>query len=235
MAGSRSGVLLKKSRVIGYVRLSIDPAKKDADKEGGLGLDAQRELIESTAKARDWRLLRVEEDVGRTGANLDRPGMQRALASLEAGKADILAVAKLDRLSRDLGDFAGLVSIAREQGWQLVALDVGLDMSTPIGELTASILAAFAQYERHAIADRTKKSLAQAKKRGTVLGRPRDLPEHVAEYIIGLREDGLGWRAIATKLETEDVPTARGGKRWYPSTIKSIVRSRRPDLIERSK
>jgi DNA invertase Pin-like site-specific DNA recombinase len=89
---------------------------------------------------------------------------------LEAGQADALVVAKLDRLSRSVGDFAGLMDLARRQGWALIALDLGVDTTTPAGEMMANVMASFAQFERRVIAQRTKDALAQAKARGVRLG-----------------------------------------------------------------
>jgi DNA invertase Pin-like site-specific DNA recombinase len=55
-------------------------------------------------------------------------------------------VAKLDRLSRSLIDFAGLLEQARREYWNLVALDVGVDLPTPSGEFLASVMASAAQW-----------------------------------------------------------------------------------------
>ena len=74
--------------------------------------------------------------------------MQRLLALVDSGSLQAVIVAKLDRLSRSLLDFAGLMERARRQGWALVALDLGVDTSTPAGEMMANVLATFAQFER---------------------------------------------------------------------------------------
>jgi len=54
------------------------------------------------------------------------------LAALAAGDADALVIAKLDRLSRSLLDFSELPERLRREGWQLIALDLGVDTSTPM-------------------------------------------------------------------------------------------------------
>jgi DNA invertase Pin-like site-specific DNA recombinase len=62
-----------------------------------------------------------------------RPGLQAALESCRSGEASGLVVAKLDRLSRSIIDFATLLEEARRLGFNVAALDLGLDLSTPQG------------------------------------------------------------------------------------------------------
>src|SRR5207248_6984277 len=71
-----------------------------------------------------------------------------------------------NRLSRSLLDFSGLVEQSRREGWQLVALDLGVDTSTPSGEMLANVLAVFAQFERRLIGQRTREALAIKRAQG---------------------------------------------------------------------
>jgi DNA invertase Pin-like site-specific DNA recombinase len=79
---------------------------------------------------------------------------------LAAGDASALAVAKLDRLSRSMLDFARIMATAQKQSWALVALDVQVDTTSP-GEAMAHMLATFSQFERRLISERTKQALAR--------------------------------------------------------------------------
>jgi DNA invertase Pin-like site-specific DNA recombinase len=72
--------------------------------------------------------------------------------------------AKLDRLSRSMIDFARLLEQARHERWNLVALDLGVDVSTP-SEFLASVMGSAAQWERRMIGQRTKEALAVRKHR----------------------------------------------------------------------
>ena len=89
-------------QVLGYVRVSTEEQAED-----GVGLDAQREAITAEAQRRGWDLIAIVEDRGYSAKDLKRPGIQKALAQLEAGEADALVTAKVDRLSRSTLDFAG--------------------------------------------------------------------------------------------------------------------------------
>ena len=116
--------------------------------------------------------------------------LRRALEAIEAGQAEGLVVSKLDRLSRSLLDFAGLMERARKRGWSLVALDLGVDTSTPSGEMMAAVLATFAQFERRLIGQRTKDALAVKRAQGVILGRPRSMSAETVEHIQELRRLG---------------------------------------------
>src|SRR5439155_22276974 len=76
-------------------------------------LDAQRESGEAfvaSHKGEGWVCVPEQyDDGGYTGANLDRPAMERLLADVEARKVDCIVVYKIDRLSRSLMDFARLM------------------------------------------------------------------------------------------------------------------------------
>jgi DNA invertase Pin-like site-specific DNA recombinase len=149
--------------------------------------------------------------------------VQEALRTLEAGEAKALVVAKLDRLSRSMIDFAAVMAKAQKQNWALVALDVAVDSSTPAGEAMVHMLATFAQFERRLIAQRTREALAVKKASGVRLGRPPTLPQPVVHRIQRQRERGASLRAIADSLNRDEVATAQGGARWYPATVRHVL------------
>ncbi len=202
--------------VIGYLRVST------TDQEHGI--DAQRTAIRLEAERRGWDVIWLE-DSGRSGKSLDRPAVREALAMLERGEAVALAVSKLDRLTRSVHDFSGLLSTASRQGWGLVMLDLGVDTTTPAGKLVANVVAAVAEWERDMIALRTREGLAAAKAKGVRLGAPsRQDPQTVAR-IHALRNDGMTYRAIADVLNDSDVPLPGGGSRWHPASVRLAERA----------
>lgn len=205
--------------VIGYLRVSTEEQARS-----GLGMEAQRERIQSEAERRSWQVEWIEDD-GYTAATLDRPGISSALLTLRTGAADALVVAKLDRLSRSLLDFAGLMERAKRERWNLVCLDLGIDLSTPQGQLMANVMASFAAYERELIRQRTRDALQALRSRGVRLGRPRAVTDAIAHRIRAWRTAGATLAAIADALNESNVPTAHGGERWRPSTIRGVLRS----------
>ena len=157
--------------VIAYVRVST---QEQADSRAGLAV--QRTAIERECRRRGWTIVETIEDAGYSAKDLRRPGIRLALAQLERKRADGLVVAKLDRLSRSMLDFAAVMQKAQTQGWALVALDCAVDTTTPAGEAMAHVLATFAQFERRLIGERTREALAAKKRAGVKLGRPRTMP-----------------------------------------------------------
>jgi DNA invertase Pin-like site-specific DNA recombinase len=209
--------------MVGYIRVSTD---EQAD--SGLGLAAQRAAVVAEAERRGWTLVAIHEDA-LSGRSLDRPGLAAALAGVESGKAAGVVVAKLDRLSRSLKDFADLMARAQAGGWNLVALDLGVDLSTAAGEFMANVMASAAQWERRIIGQRTKDALAIRRSQGVRLGRPSVLPAEVVSRIVAEHEFGAGWSAIARGLNEDGTATAHGGSRWYPSTVRAVVISSAQD------
>jgi DNA invertase Pin-like site-specific DNA recombinase len=208
------------NRTIAYLRCSTE---EQADSRAGL--DAQRAAILAEATRRGWDEadLTFIEDAGFSGKNLDRPGIETALDALRHRKADTLVVSKLDRLSRSLVDFAGLMDRASREHWALVALDLGVDSSTPAGEAMAAMLATFAQFERRLIGERTKSALAAKKAAGVRLGRPRLIPEEIVARILAERSSGATLRAIADGLNRDAVPTAMRGRQWWVATVQGVL------------
>jgi DNA invertase Pin-like site-specific DNA recombinase len=205
---------------VGYARVSTN---EQADSRAGL--EAQREAIEREARRRGWTLVETIEDAGYSTKDLKRPGIQSALEVLERGDAKALVVSKLDRLSRSMIDFTGLMNRATRENWALVALDCAVDTTTPAGEAMANVLATFAQFERRLIGQRTREALAQKKAQGVRLGRPRELSPKVRSRIRRRRKAGKTLAAIAEELNRDRVPTAHGGANWYPSTVRAVLTS----------
>jgi DNA invertase Pin-like site-specific DNA recombinase len=204
---------------VGYVRVSTDEQALS-----GLGLAAQRAAIEAECSRRGWTLIAVHEDA-LSGKNMARPGLTSALAAVDSGVASALVVAKLDRLSRSLSDFASLMARAQARHWNLVALDLGIDLATAAGEFMANVMASAAQWERRIIGQRTRDALAVKRAQGVRLGRPQVVSSELAARIRAAHEAGAGWSALARQLNAEGVPTAHGGTKWYPSTVRAVVRS----------
>jgi len=205
-------------RVIGYVRVSSDEQAMS-----GAGLEAQRRAIVAECRRRGWQIVRVIEDAGYSAKDFKRPGVQEAMRALEAGEANALVVAKLDRLSRSMLDFTAVMAKAQKQNWALVALDCAVDTTTPAGEAMAHVLATFAQFERRLIAERTKAALAVKKAQGVRLGRPASIPPTLAKRIRRMRETGITLQAICDTLNADGVPTPRGGALWRPTSLRAVL------------
>jgi DNA invertase Pin-like site-specific DNA recombinase len=184
------------------------------------GLEAQRRAIAATCTRRGWQLLEVLAEAGFSAEELKRPGIQQALRVLESGDATALVARKLDRPSRSLLDLACLLASAQKQSWALVALDCALDETTPAGEALVNVLASFAPCERRLLSQRTRQALARKRAQGVRLGRPPTMSPYAIERIRRERAAGASLAAIANGLNADRIPTAQGGRRWYPATVR---------------
>lgn len=204
--------------VIGYVRVST--AEQEAS---GAGLAAQRAAIEEECARREWILDAIGEDA-LSARDTKRPGLQAVLCAVErVGGPRALVVAKLDRLSRSLIDFATLVERSRKRGWEIVVLDLAVDTTTPNGEAMAGMLAVFAQWERRLIGERTRAALAVKRAEGVRLGRA-GAPAATVARVVELRAEGWSLPRVAVFLNDEGVPTPQGGLLWRPSSVASVLK-----------
>jgi DNA invertase Pin-like site-specific DNA recombinase len=153
----------------------------------------------------------------------NRPVLRDVLDVLRRHEADAVVVAKLDRLSRSVVGAGRLLEEARKGGFNIVALDLGLDLSTPTGELVANVLAAVAQWERRMIGQRTSEAL-QVKIEGGWASPAWELkvPRPVRRRIVKMAAAGISQRAIANKLNAEGVPAV--GESWHRGTVIRVLR-----------
>jgi DNA invertase Pin-like site-specific DNA recombinase len=204
---------------LGYVRVSTQQQV-----DAGASLEAQRNALTAEAERRGWDIELVADE-GLSAKNLHRPGLRDALDRLDHGDADALLSIRLDRVSRSVVDFAGLLVRANRRGWQVVLLSPNLDTADPAGKFTAHVLAAASEYERDLVRVRTREGMAQRRAEGVHLGRPPTLDESVVARIVEERAAGRTLKAIAAGLTADGVPTARGRGTWSTSTVQGVLAS----------
>ncbi len=202
-------------KVIGYTRVSTE------GQEDGVGLTAQADAIRLEATRRGWDVEIVQEVVSGGKALAQRPVLEAVLAALGAG--DILVVAKGDRLARSLLVLAGLLEDSDKRGWSLVALDLGVDTSTPAGRLVIQMLGAAAEYERRLIGARTREALAVKRAQGVRLGKPSRVDADARRRIRDTRAQGWTWQRIADALNRDGATTGHGGATWRPSSVRAAA------------
>lgn len=207
--------------LVPYRRVST---REQAD--SGVGLAAQRTVLKAGLTMRQQEALEWDfTDEGKSGKDMNRPQLTRALEVIAAGQAGGLIVSKLDRLSRSLLDFAYLMAKAQREGWNIVALDLGVDLKTPAGQAMAGMLAIFAEFERNVIRQRTRDALAEKREDGVRLGRSRTLDDDLLGAIVAHYAANPSFSAVSRWLNENAVPTAHGGKMWYPATVQKVLQS----------
>ncbi len=153
-----------------YTRKSSD----DGLEQEFNSLHAQFEACEAyiaSQRHEGWKLQPQRfDDGGVSGGTLDRPGLQRLLAEIDAGRLDMVVVYKIDRLTRSLSDFARLVDRLDAKGCSFVSVTQAFNTSTSMGRLTLNVLLSFAQFEREVTAERIRDKIAASKKKGLWMG-----------------------------------------------------------------
>jgi len=137
-------------------------------------LDAQREACEAyiaSQRHAGWLALPDRyDDGGFTGANMNRPGLQKLLQHVQAGNVDTVIVYKVDRLSRSLLDFARMIDLLETHGASFVSVTQQFNSATSVGRLTLNLLLSFAAFERELIGERIRDKMAAAKRKGKYTG-----------------------------------------------------------------
>jgi len=163
-------------------------------------LDAQREACEAYIKSQKhdgWVVLPEHyDDGGFSGGHIDRPAFQRLMADIESGAVDCVVVYKVDRLSRSLMDFAGIMEIFERHDVSFVSVTQHFNTGNSMGRLMLNILLSFAQFERELISERTRDKIAAARKKGKWSG---GCP------ILGYDIDPAGRRLVVNDAEAEQV------------------------------
>jgi putative DNA-invertase from lambdoid prophage Rac len=158
------------------------------------------------------------ETISGTVPAMERPQFAKVVSKLEQG--DVLVVAKLDRLGRNASDIDRTVEMLRAMGVRVVVLDLPvMEVTSAAGDLVRRMFAAFAQFERDQLVERTHAGLARAKAEGKVLGRKDALAALAAKRGVGLAEFHAEIRA---KLAAG--ATARGVAKEYGVTHPTIMK-----------
>lgn len=214
--------------LIGYLRVSTS-----AQGRSGLGLEAQREALARFAASEGFEVASefVEVETGKGADALDRrPQLAAALAEARRRKCAI-AVAKLDRLSRDVHFISGLMTHR--------VLFIVAELGADVDPFILHLFAALAEKERTMIATRTRDALQRAKARGVKLGGPKlaearrvavernvaNADHHAANVLPVIREiqrSGASLHQVADALNARGISTPRGG-RWYAKSVSNVL------------
>lgn len=220
-------------RAVAYTRVSL--AKQF---ERGVSVQAQEERIRARALSDGRTLAEVVCDGGESAASLSRPGLQRILADVQAGRVGAIYVYKLDRLTRSVRDLWELLDVFTVAGVALVSISESLDTSTANGRFFVTMLGGVAQWEREAIGERTATVLHHLRSQGRVYARlapfgwrkqgDRLVPEARERSALAeakrMREEGHSYRQIGDALAKADIKPR--GRCWYPASVRAILRSR---------
>jgi site-specific DNA recombinase len=218
-------------RVILYARVSTDEQARS-----GYSLSQQLKALREYAAREGYEILDEVTDPGKSGATLDRPGLDRVRDLVASGGVTAVLAQDRDRFAREPAYLWVLRKDLGEHGCTLRALNDRGDDSAE-GMLTDGILDQIAKYERAKVAERTRRGLLQKAREGKVIKGPKANfgfrfnetndglviyePEmRIAEKIFSMAASGMGPKAMQTRLYAEGIPSPTGKAMWPHRILK---------------
>ena len=176
-------------RVAFYIRVST--SKQDTEN--------QRRELEAVADRSGWKVVKVYEDAGISGAKGrdQRPGLDAMMKAVNAKEFDMVATWSVDRLGRSLTDLLGILQGLHDKGVGLFLHQQGLDTSTTAGKAFLDLLGVFAEFETNLRKERQLEGIAKAKAAGVYKERKATVD---VSRIRTLKQQGIGPSAIARTL-----------------------------------
>lgn len=180
---------LKLIKIVTYTRVSTN--------DKGQNPEVQIAELRRYCLGRNWMIEEEIVDHGYSGGTDQRPGLKHLMSQVRAGEINIVVVTKLDRMARSLKHLISILDEFTSRSVLFVSIGDQIDLGTASGRLMLHIIAAFAEFERALIRDRTIAGLIFAKNNGKILGRPKTRPD---ELIISLRAEGLSYTQIQKRV-----------------------------------
>lgn len=181
----------QEKRCAAYVRVST-AAQDTASQESELREYAGR---------RGWKVQIYRDTM--SGAKESRPALNRLMQDARAGRLDAVIVWRFDRFGRSLRHLVSALEEFKSLNVHFISVTEAVDTTLPSGELVFQIFASIAQFERALICERVRAGLAEARRKGTRLGRrpSRILTEAEITKIRAGRRKGLTLRNLALKFK----------------------------------
>jgi site-specific DNA recombinase len=225
-------------RLDGYVRVSRISGRSG---DSFISPDQQRDKITQWAALRGVEITAWQEDLDQSGGKLSRPGFDRALQRVQAGKTGGIAVARLDRFSRaGVADALKLIESIEAAGGQVASVEEGVDPTTPFGGFARTLFLALAHMQREQVKQSWNDAQRRAVERGVHISSMaptgydrgpdgRLVPNAHAPHITAIYEmrvEGASWRELSVYLRDHGVRSPYGHDDWMPRAVAHIVENR---------
>jgi site-specific DNA recombinase len=227
----------KPSTADGYIRVSRRAGREG---ESFIAPEVQRKKIAEWAKLHDVEIVQWWEELDQSGAKLERPMFQQALARCEAGDTGGIVVARLDRFARSAVDALSSIRRLTDADARLVSVEDNFDGSTPMGRFAIGILTLIAELELERIKGGWEAAVSEAVGRGIhISARPptgytrdeegrllRDEPAaSVVAEAFRKRATGASWAELARFLEEQEVYPPSGNKHWSKAGVSALIKN----------
>lgn len=220
-----------------------------AQARDGYSLEFQDEILRSHCEREHLEIAGVYEDGGRSGANIQREGLQRLIADARRRRFDLVLIFRVDRFSREPLDLLFLVNELKALGIQLRSVTEAVDASDPAGELMLTILGAIGKFVRQNILDNAMKGKRVRASKGRYTGgavpygyivqnngvyapdqrtaagawSPATVVAEMFRRYAAAAQAGQGIQAVVDWLREAQVPPPKG--RWTKTSVRQILRN----------
>ena len=201
--------------VIGYASAPVDLE--------GAGLPNSVRAIERACQRAGWQLLDVLHD-RENGRTSRRPGLFAALERIADGEARGLVVSHARFLGESIVDLAPLIRWFREAHAAFIALDLGLDTSTPQGTRVAMALIRLSGWDRGGVVKGDRHRMAELRNGNGSHPSPVNGRADLLSRLTAMHDDDLSLEEMADQLNADGEPTLFGGDRWWPSSVRTALR-----------
>jgi len=230
--------MIKNKSGYGYVRVSTI-----SQKEEGLSLENQEEMIKNWAKLHDIELIHIFKDAGISGRKTEnRPDFLKLMKVLKKGQ--YIITYSLTRISRSVIETLHIYNDFEKRKIQLICLKENFDTSTASGKMLFQMMAVVSEFESNVTKERTLATMQYLKDQDRAIGRVPygwrkasikkgsglvEVPEEQAiiQLIIEKREREIckatSWYIITKELNEEDIPPPGKSKKWYENSVRRIA------------
>jgi len=224
---------VKKMKAIGYACINTL-----SQKPKNLGLDVQEALIREYADNTGLEVTEVVKETTESNNTVNQPLLRELLERSGDDGFQVLIVARLDRLTRNIRQLNQIIQVLCKKGKvQLISLEEKLDTRSEIGSMALNIIDIVTKWDNKRISDRTREIIAKKRAKGERVGhapfgytyKNKKLVAVEAELktiklIRELRDKSLSYHKIAKHLNDKKVTSKRGGI-WYAETVKTVYQS----------
>ncbi len=220
-------------RAIGYSCLNTL-----SQKPKNLTLDDQDKFIRDFALKQGWDLLQIYQETTTSTNTQSQPILEQIIADSGKNSFDVLVIARLDRLTRNIRQLNTLINeMCMQNGVQLLSIEEGFDTRTDCGKLGLRLIDIITKWDTKRISDRTREIIARKRAKGERVGHAPfgftykdkklvavDQELDTVKVIREQREKGLSYHKIAKYLNDRKIASKRGGI-WYAETVKTVYQN----------
>lgn len=204
----------------------------------GFSIDAQKENLVNYCKSQGWKDYRFYVDEGISAKDTDRPQLQLLMQHIKEKKIDMILVYRLDRFTRSVSDLYQMLDTIDQYGCTFKSATEMYDTSSAMGRMFIGLVALLAQWERENIGERIEVALVERARQLKTIGlAPYGFRIEDEKYVINEEQaptlravlqsifEGMTINAVSVELNQKGAKPPQSGGRWYPSTLRNILRN----------